>query len=499
MEQYDLVILGGGPAGYRAAELASAGGMKTALFETDKLGGTCLNEGCIPTKVMLNSSKLLYYAKNGAAYGILADGADKRASGPAAETGFSVSHAAVLARKEKVVRALVAGVRTKLKMSGAGVFYGSAEISGKKDEGFIVTQTSGDESGRKVETARVLVATGSAAVVPRAEGADKGLDSGFIITSREALTLAEVPKRLVIVGGGVIGLELADYYNAAGSCVTVVELLERAAYPMDPDIAGIVTANLRKRGVEFHFGSLFQGVCNPGGNIVNAGNENDGCGAIVVRIPDKNRGGEDGPYTDTILSADKTLISVGRRPRAAGTGAEELGVYIDKGAIATDGFLRTNIPGIYAAGDVNGKSMLAHTAYLEAERAVSHMLGKPSKMRYGAIPSVIYTNPEAAGVGETEESATVKGMDVKTVKVPLQYSGRYVAETAGGDGMCKVLFDARKKTVAGVHMAGPYVSEIILSAAFIVESQWPVSALREIAFPHPTVGEALREALFTKL
>ena len=579
MEQYDLAVLGGGPAGYFAAERAASGGLKTALFEAEKLGGVCLNEGCIPTKVMLNSSKLLYYAKNGSTYGIRASvgaggnagvgagvgtsgsagvgavssaggsagvgtsgsagsgagvganvGVSIRASvgavsgaGGSAGSGaaeFSIDHAAVMSRKEKIVRTLVAGVRSKLKASGADVFMGRAFVSARTGCGYTVEQQTGADAGRQIEAKRILIATGSEPVIPPIDNIRGHLDSGYLITSREALSLAEVPKRIVIVGGGVIGLELADYFNSAGAHVTVVELLDRVASPMDIEISGILLAHLKKRGVEFRLGRLFTEITQTGGNgggngivvVTSKGGASGGAAAASANrgTSTSANGGASGgaaaaPTTQhargsasdvEFLPADKVLVSIGRKPCVSGTGLAELGLYTERGAVVTDDCMRTNLPGVYAAGDVNGKSMLAHTAYREADVAVSHMLGEPCFMRYDAIPSVIYTNPEAAGVGETEESAAEKGLDVKAVKLSMRFSGRYIAEAEGGDGICKVIFNKHTGGVIGAHIIGTYASEIISSAAFMVECKWPVAALRELVFPHPTVGEVLRDALF---
>ena len=537
MDTFDLAVIGGGPAGYTAAGRASSAGMRTVLFEADKIGGVCLNEGCIPTKVMLNSSKLLYHAKNGPAYGVVTP----VGTGAAGDNAFRLSQETVLARKEKVIKTLTAGVRSKLRAANADVRAGRAEIVGRKDNGYAVLQTDGEGAGREIIAGRVLFAIGSSPVLPPAAGVRESVESGFAITSREALSLAEIPKKLVIIGGGVIGLELADYYNAAGADVTVVELLDRVAFPMESEISKIVLQNLLKRGVKFRLASRFTEIILPGADSVAGGvlivpagaaqnaagaaqdtagtaqntagaaqnaaaadkpvqsapqpPSNDGASQPSGGASQPSGGGLPRTFGETI-PADKVLIAVGRKPNLSGAGLEKLGVYIDRGAVVTDEYMRTNIPNIYAAGDVNGKYMLAHTAYREAECAVSHMLGKPAKMRYGAIPSVIYTYPEAAGVGETEESAAEKGIAVKTVKLPLRYSGRYIAETEGGDGICKMIFDARKGTVAGVHIAGTYASELVLAAVFMAESRMPASSLKEIVFPHPTVGEVFREALF---
>lgn len=194
--------------------------------------------------------------------------------------------------------------------------------------------------------------------------------------------------------------------------------------------------------------------------------------------------------------ADAVLLSAGRRPRIDDIGLETIGVYTERGAIVTDEYMRTNVAGVYAVGDVNGKSLLAHTAYREADVAVNHILGKKDRMRYDAVPSVIYTNPEVASVGETEESAKEKGMDVRSVRLPLAYSGRYVAEVNNGDGFCKLVLDNKTNKLVGVHMIGSYASEIIYGAALMLETELPAEQLKKLIFPHPTVSEIIREALF---
>ncbi|MDR3120049.1 MAG: dihydrolipoyl dehydrogenase [Clostridiales bacterium] len=468
MEHYDLIVLGGGPAGYLASERASAGGLKTALFEERALGGVCLNEGCIPTKAMLYPAKLLYGALHGAAYGLSAAGA-------------SLSHAGVLARKASVVKTLVSGVAAKLKAAGVTVRQDHAVIEGRGASGYIVAA-----GGERFAADRLLIATGSAPVTPPIPGVREGLASGFALTSREILELGEVPERLVIVGGGVIGLEMADYYNMAGSQVTVVEMLDKIAGPMEGEISKILLANLQRRGIAFRLGSQVTGLAEGTGQ---------GGGGVVVKAAAD--GADKAATAAETLPADKVLLSIGRRPRTADIGLESIGLYLERGAIVTDRNLRTNLPGVYAAGDVNGKLMLAHTAYREAETAVNHMLGKTDAMRYDAISSVVYTNPEAASVGETQESAAEKGLQARTVKLSMRYAGRYVAEHAeGGDGIAKLVFDARSRRLIGAHLIGSYASEIVVAAAMMIESRWPVEALQKLVFPHPTVGEILREALF---
>jgi dihydrolipoamide dehydrogenase len=512
MDMFDLIVLGGGPAGYVAAERASAGGLRTALFEMSSLGGVCLNEGCIPTKAMLYSAKLYSGAAHGEPYGVRVERA-------------SLDHALVLKRKNRVVKALVSGVAAQMKAHGVAVVPSRAAVKGRSAQGFCV-----EAGGRDYAAPRLLIATGSEPVVPPIPGAAEGLASGYVCTSREMLDLADVPKRLAIVGGGVIGLELAGYFSAAGSKVTVVEMLDKIAGPAEAEISGILLANMKKKGIEFRLGSKVEAIlpgrgaqiAPAGGRAPGAGQAGAGAGPGAAAASAVAAGasgaasatGATGATSATnaagavfaagapssapaeIIEADKVLLCIGRKPRISGFGLENLGAAVERGAIATDAQLRTNIAGLYAAGDANGKAMLAHTAYREAETAVSHMLGRRDSMGYGAIPSVIYTAPEAACVGETPESAREKGLAFKTAKLSLRYAGRYVAEDEEGDGLCKIVADERTGRLLGAHIVGSYASEIIVSAAMMIESRWAASELKKLVFPHPTVGEILRESLF---
>ena len=453
MQTFDLLIIGGGPGGYLAAERASAGGLKTALFEARSLGGVCLNEGCIPSKTLLNSAKYYDHAQHGAAFGVTA-------------SGVKLDHAAVIARKDQVVKTLVSGVGAKMKSHKVTVVKAQAEITGKAADGFTVTAGGETYCGKKL-----MIATGSDPLIPPIPGVETGLESGFVLTNREILDLTVLPKQLAIIGGGVIGLEMAAYFQTAGSQVTVIETLDKIAGQTDAEISSLLQKELEKRGVVFHLGAMVTG--------------------LVGETVCYQQAGE--MYT---LAADKVLLSTGRRPTVTGIGLESIGVYVENGAIVTDEHLRTNVPGVYAVGDVNGKYMLAHTAYREAEVAVNHMLGKRDYMRYGAISSVIYTSPEAASVGETEETATKRGLDVEVVRVSMLYSGRYVAETSGEEGICKLVIEKQSRKLLGVHLLSPYASEIIYGAALMLEMRLSVEEIKELIFPHPTVCEVIREGLF---
>jgi dihydrolipoamide dehydrogenase len=453
MQSFDLIIIGGGPAGYLAAERAAEGGMKVALFEKSSLGGTCLNEGCIPSKALLYSAKMFNHALHGAAYGVTAE-------------NVSINQAAVVERKDKVVKALVAGVGAKMKAAKVTVVKAPAVIAGKTASGYSI-----ETAGIIYEADRLLVATGSEAVVPPIPGIKEGLASGFVKTNREILGMTALPEHLVVIGGGVIGLEMVSYFRSVGVKVTVVEMLDKIAGPTEAEISKTLMKEFEKKGVEFRLGCKVKNIT-----------------AHSVEYEKDDR-------TESI-PADAVLLSIGRRPAITGIGLETIGVYTERGAIVTDEHLRTNVPNVYAAGDVNGKVMLAHTAYREAEVAVNHMLGKRDHMRYEAIPSVIYSDPEVACVGETLDSARQNGLDVKEIKLSMHYSGRFVAENEGGDGICKLIVEENTRRIVGVHMLGNYSSEIIYGAAMMVESRWPADDLKELVFPHPTVGEVIRETLF---
>jgi len=292
------------------------------------------------------------------------------------------------------------------------------------------------------------------------------------MTNKEVLELTVVPKKLVVVGGGVIGLEMASYYNSAGSEVTVVEMLDRIAGMTDTDISKILKKNYEKKGIIFNLQSKVVKFTN---------------NSVVYEKEGKT----------VEASADKVLVSIGRRPMTQNIGIENIGVSLtERGAIITDDKGRTNVAEVYAAGDVNGKSMLAHTAYREAEVCINNILGKKDRMRYNAIPAVIYANPEVASVGETEETAKQKGIDYECANISMRYAGRYVAENEGGNGICKVLVDKKYNKVIGVSVIGNYSSEFIYGASFMIETEMTVDDIKEIVFPHPTVCEVIREALF---
>lgn len=450
---YDLIVIGGGPAGYLAAERAGHAGLDTLLIEKRFIGGVCLNEGCIPSKALLYSAKLYDGAAHGEKYGI-------------SVKDITLDHKFVINRKNKVVNTLVSGIKAKLKKNKVTVVMAEAKITGRTAEGFTVTA-----GGETYTGAKLIISTGSVPVTPPIPGVKEGLESGFVVTNREILDLQEVPARFAIIGGGVIGLEMASYFNTAGSKVTVIEMLNKIAGPTDSEISEILMKNYEKKGITFNLGCKVTAV-EPGKVIYD----------------------KDGKSYE--VPCDKVLLSIGRRAFTEGLGLESIGVETDRGKIKTDDRGRTNIAGVYATGDVNGHSMLAHTAYRETEVAVNDILGIKDVMRYNAIPSVIYTNPEVAGIGETEETAKAKGIDYEVVKLSMMYSGRYVAENEGGDGIIKVLINKKYRNVIGVHMIGNYASEIIYGAGTYIETEMRIDDIKQLVFPHPSVCEVIREAIF---
>ena len=450
---YDLIVIGGGPGGYLAAERAAHKGLQVLLFEKRALGGVCLNEGCIPSKALLNSAKLYTHARHADAYGVSCPQVDIR-------------HEDVVARKDRVVRTLVAGVKAKLRAAGVTVISETAKITGKTSDGFQVCAAGQSYTGK-----RLIIATGSCAVIPPIPGAKENLGS-FVLTSREILDLQQLPEKLAVIGGGVIGLEMAAYFASAGTKVTVIEMLDHIAGATDRQISALLQKHLADLGITFFLGHKCLSV-EPGQLQLQAAD-----GSLVQ------------------LDADRVLLSIGRRANAHQLGLETVGVHVTDTGIPTDTQCRTNVEGIYAIGDVNGHHMLAHTAYREAEVAVNHILGKADAMRYHANPAVIYTQPEVASVGKTEEECKEKGIDYEVRSLRAAYAGRFVAENEGSDGLCKVLVDKKRRTIIGVHILAPYASEIIWGAAQMLEMQLRVSEARQIIFPHPTVSELLREVLW---
>ena len=467
---YDLIVLGGGPGGYMAAERAGRLGKTVLLVEAERLGGVCLNHGCIPTKTLLNAGKIYHAARTSEKLGVETEGAR-----------FSLPRA--IQYKDRVVTTLTKGVGAQMKRFGVQVVYGTGRVTGPRE----VTV-----DGTAYEGRHLILATGSESVIPPIPG----VDSPTVVTSRELLTVEELPTRLAIIGGGYIGMEFASFFAGLGVEVTVIEMLDEVIPMVPPGIA----ASLRKelKSVTFRLGSRVTGI--------------DGEGISVT-----------GPEGEEEIRADRILLSVGRRPRVADMGFAEIGIDVTADGVRVDQSMRTNIPSVYAVGDVTGRSLLAHSAYRMADVAVGSIFpeefaaaGIPPgdagglgyqpppgsgagsayrpRMRYEAVPWVVYTRPEIAGCGVTVEQARERGLDAIGATVPMRMSGRYLAEHPDERGECSLVADARTGRILGAQVFGTGASELIFGVAAMIEAELRISDIREVIFPHPTISEVLREA-----
>lgn len=446
---YDLAIIGGGPAGYVAAENAGAKGLKTVLFEKRELGGVCLNEGCIPTKTLLYSAKMYEHAQGGKKYGITAE-------------NVLFDYKKIADRKTKVVRKLVAGIKMKMENHNVEVVRGDAFI--ESGDTACIKITCG---GQSYEAVHLLICTGSEAFVPPIPGIE---GNEAVLTNREILALTTAPASLVIIGGGVIGMEFASFYNSLGVPVTVIEMLPEILGGMDKEVAETLRGIYAKRGVKFCLGCRVTAI---EGNTVHY---------------------TDGEGNALTAEGDKILMSVGRRAVLKGFGLENIHVEAERG-IKVNEYMQTTMPNVYAAGDVTGFSLLAHTASREGEVAVNHITGKADRMKYNAIPGIVYTNPEVSSVGLTEEQAAAQGIEYRVSKLPMTYSGRFVAENEGQMGLCKILAD-KAGYVIGVHLVGNPSGEFICAACMAITHRITIEELKRTVFPHPTVSEILKEGLF---
>ncbi len=445
---YQLIIIGGGPAGYTAAETAGKAGLSVLLIEKQNLGGVCLNEGCIPTKTLLYSAKTYDSARHATKYAVNV-------------TDASVDFPKIIARKSKVVRKLVLGVKAKLVGNNVTIVTGEATLVDAH------TVRCGEET---YTGEHLLLCTGSETFIPPIPG----VESIDYWTHRDALDAKEAPASLIIVGGGVIGMEFASFFNSLGVQVTVIEMLDEILGGMDKELSAMLRADYAKRGIRFLISTKVVSLAQTEEGTVVSYENAEGAGSVT---------------------AAKVLMSVGRRPVINGFGLENLALErTERGNIRVNEQMQTSLPHVYACGDITGFSLLAHTAVREAEVAVHTILGKADGMSYRAIPGVVYTNPEIAGVGQTEESLQQKGIVYRTVSLPMAYSGRFVAENEGVNGVCKVLL-GEDDTVLGAHVLGNPASEIITLAAMAVELKLTAGEWKRIVFPHPTVGEIFREAL----
>ncbi len=449
--KYDLAIIGGGPAGYSSAIKAAENGLKTVLFEKNAIGGVCLNEGCIPTKTLLYSAKILDQIKTASKYGIQAEG----------NPSFDLDK--IFSRKNKTLRKLVGGIKLKLNSAGVSVVEGEAKISGEENDEILISCNDAEYSARNI-----LLCTGSETFIPPI----KGLSNVEFWTSKEALQKQELPASLAIIGGGVIGIEFASFFNSLGVKVSVIEMLPEILGAMDKETSAMLRADYAKKGIEFYLNTKVTEVTSNQVTI-----EKDG--------------------ETSVIEADKILLSAGRKAVTINLGLETLALELYKGGVKVNEYMQTSHPKVYAAGDITGYSLLAHTAIREGDVAINHILGVDDKMSYAAIPSVVYTNPEIAGIGKTEEELIAKGENFTVLKLPMTYSGRFVAENEAVNGLCKLIINEQEQIV-GCHMLGNPASELITIAGIAIEKKFTPSEFKKIVFPHPSVSEIFHEALLIK-
>ena len=455
--RYFLAIIGGGPAGYTAAEKASKAGKDVVLFEQNALGGTCLNVGCIPTKSLLYGAKQYFNATHAQKYGVTA-----------AQVAFDFG--AMQKRKTIVVRKLVAGIKQRLNNEHCTVVSGKAVVISHQP-----SVVSLQCNGETYEAENLMICTGSTNFVPPIPGIK---DNPAVWDSTDALAAAELPKSIIIVGGGVIGMEFATLYHELGVPVTVIEAMSTILPNLDQEVVQVLLDKYRKAGINILTSTRVESI---DGNTVKLSSSE-----LLSTL---------NPQPST-LSAERILVSVGRRANLQGLEALN-DIELERGAIKIDEFCKTNLPNVYACGDVTGKIMLAHVASRQAEVAVGRMLKEIPLQRivYNAIPSVVYTNPEIASVGITEAQAESMSIPVEVKKLPMTFSGRFMAENEGETGLCKMIVDAKNHSVLGVHCIGNPCSEFISAASFAVRNGYTVPEFRQVVFPHPTVSEILHEIL----
>ncbi|MBI1208596.1 MAG: dihydrolipoyl dehydrogenase [Azospirillum sp.] len=452
---YDVVVIGGGPGGYVAAIRAGQLGLKTACVEMRAaLGGTCLNVGCIPSKALLTSSEKFEETKHHlAVHGVKV-------------AGVELDLAAMMAHKSKVVKDNTAGIEYLFKKNKVEWVKGAGTITAAD-----TVAVSGGGAERVLKTKAIVIATGSEVMpVPGIE-----IDEQKIVSSTGALELSAVPKRFVVIGGGFIGLEMGSVWGRLGSEVTVVEFLDRILPPMDGEVSKHMQRILAKQGMKFKLSTKVTGA-----TVTDAG---------VSLTVEPAKGG-----TPETIEADVVLVSIGRRPYVEGLGLEAVGVAMtERGRVKTDGHFRTNIPGIYAIGDVIDGPMLAHKAEDEGVVLAEMLAGQSGHINYDAIPGVVYTWPEAAQVGSTEEQLKAAGIAYKVGKFPFSANGRAraMAET---DGFVKILADAKTDRVLGVHILGADAGTLIAELGLAMEFGASAEDIARTCHAHPTLSEAVKEA-----
>ena len=440
--KYDFAVIGGGPAGYVAAKKAAGAGLKTLLVEKKKLGGVCLNEGCVPSKTLLQAAKTYHHAKHGSIFGVETNGIS---------FDFSRAHS----HKNQVMDKMRQGIAGLMKKYKVDVVEGKARLL----PGLKVSV------GEEVHEAdNILLCTGSSPAIPPIPG----IDSQQVVDSTGILNRDTLPKNLVIVGGGVIGCEFACMYASVGIPVTVLESMHEICPNLDGDLSAVLRSELEKKGVTFKLNSKVESIDPQSVHFKNG----EGSGN---------------------LNADLILVATGRKPNVSDLGLGEIGLDFDSRGVRTDDYGATNIPGLWAAGDVTGQAWLAHAASRMGEVVVNNLAGRKDKMRHDKMPAVVYTSPEVAVVGLTKEEAEARGLKVKTGRIPMGINARYLAENPEESGFCKVVVEADTMRLLGVHMIGGACSEMIFGATAMLETELREEEIEEIVFPHPTTSEIMKD------
>jgi len=451
MSEIDVVIIGGGPGGYVAAIKAAHLGLKAVLVEKDKLGGVCLNRGCIPTKALVSTAELLNHLQRAEEFGIQVK-------------DYSFDFPAIMKRKEMIAQRLSSGVGQLMKANQVRVVRGEGQIV----EPGIVEVTDAEGKKEVIKTKNIIIATGSKVMrlpIP-------GIDSEGVITSNEALSLSELPSRILIVGGGVVGIEFAGIFRALGVEVTVVEMLPRILLPIDEEIARRLTQLLKRKGIEILTDCKVKEIKNTNQNLEVLVSTNNG---------------------EKKLETEKVLLAAGRVPELGNIDIQKLGIELDGKAIKVDEKMRTNIPGIYAVGDVVGKIMLAHVASREGIIAVENISGKEILMDYKVVPNCVFSMPEVASVGLTEEEARKENNNIKVSKFPFMANGKALG-MGEAEGMVKIIADGDTLELLGVHILGVHASDLIAEGTLALSMEATAFEIVNTIHTHPTLAETIAEA-----